>query len=483
MQWIYGGAWILGDNKEFGEYDGKALAKAHDVVIVAANYRLDALGWLALEELQLETGDTYGNYGLADQRMALQWTQRNIERFGGLADHVTIFGESAGGFSVCQHLTAPLSNRLFSGAIIESGDCDGPWLIAPGREAKRFGDVFASDVGCPASASAAERVACLRALPLRDIMIPYVRWLCLLHRSDDPWCMNATLPAAFAASAAVAASGGPSEWPRPRPPFAPIAGFIAVVDGSPNGLPEVPLAAMARGDINVSPTGAPLRVLLGTNTDEMALFLISMPLVFEDVGLPVTDEGIASVFEQLAAFHDRWNATTAAQVEAAYPADSYSHPALRLTTMGTDFLFRCGTRTAARTLADRGLETYLYQFDFHPATYRDPGSLGCQLSAEVGCGVPHAAEVPHVWGHLDGILPAAHRMTEAMGLYWSNFAKHGSPNGDGSGASSVPVHWPRYNRTSDQHLRLANEIRVGEGLARLNCDFWDSLPRQSNYPS
>jgi carboxylesterase type B len=97
---------------------------------VAGNYRLDVLGFLAVDELMGDdaTG-AYGNYGIQDQRAAMQWTQREIAKFGGDANRVTIFGESAGGFSVCQHLTSPHSDALFSGAIMQSGDCDGPWLI------------------------------------------------------------------------------------------------------------------------------------------------------------------------------------------------------------------------------------------------------------------------------------------------------------------------------------------------------------------
>ena len=92
---------------------------------------MDVLGWVALPELQLESADkSYGNYGLLDQQHALRWTQRNIRAFGGDPDRVTIFGESAGGFSVCQHLALPGSNKLFSHAIMESGDCDGEWFFS-----------------------------------------------------------------------------------------------------------------------------------------------------------------------------------------------------------------------------------------------------------------------------------------------------------------------------------------------------------------
>ena len=101
MQWIHGGAWIIGSNYEFSKYDATTLAQTYGVVVVAANYRLDSLGWLAVDELTDADG-AFGNYGLQDQRFAMQWTQRNAKQFGGDPHRVTIFGESAGGFSVCQ---------------------------------------------------------------------------------------------------------------------------------------------------------------------------------------------------------------------------------------------------------------------------------------------------------------------------------------------------------------------------------------------
>ena len=92
------------------------------VIVVTVNYRLGYLGFLAHPALSAESsGRGSGNYGLMDQQAALRWVQRNIERFGGDDDKVTIFGESAGGLSVHSHLASPRSKGLFDRAIVQSG--------------------------------------------------------------------------------------------------------------------------------------------------------------------------------------------------------------------------------------------------------------------------------------------------------------------------------------------------------------------------
>jgi carboxylesterase type B len=115
-----------------------------DVVLVTFNYRLGSIGFLSLKDPNLGVP---GNAGLKDQTMALKWVQKNIEKFGGDAENVTIFGESvsvvlgeavidanhfqAGGSSAHLHMLSNHSKNLFKRAIAMSGCAYSPWAMAP----------------------------------------------------------------------------------------------------------------------------------------------------------------------------------------------------------------------------------------------------------------------------------------------------------------------------------------------------------------
>ena len=120
MVWIYGGSFEHGGNA-LPLYNGVNLANDGNVIVVAVNYRIGALGFGATTAI----GDDAmtGNYGLLDQRLGLKWVQQNIGAFGGDAANVTIFGESAGSMSICFHLVSPGSWPYFGRVIMESGSC------------------------------------------------------------------------------------------------------------------------------------------------------------------------------------------------------------------------------------------------------------------------------------------------------------------------------------------------------------------------
>jgi para-nitrobenzyl esterase len=125
MFWIHGGGFLFGSGGK-PVYDGAELAKRGGVVVVTCNYRLGPFGFLAHPALTAESPQhTSGNYGLLDQIAALQWVQQNIGAFGGDPGCVTIFGQSAGGVSVCALMASPLAKGMFHRAIVHSGSAPG----------------------------------------------------------------------------------------------------------------------------------------------------------------------------------------------------------------------------------------------------------------------------------------------------------------------------------------------------------------------
>jgi len=116
MVWIHGGSLIVGSGRSVGP----EFLMDEDIVMVSINYRLGALGFLSLD-----TPEISGNQGLRDQTEALKWVQQNIHFFGGDSSKVTIFGESAGSWSVVHQILNPQSKGLFRAAIGQSGSIVG----------------------------------------------------------------------------------------------------------------------------------------------------------------------------------------------------------------------------------------------------------------------------------------------------------------------------------------------------------------------
>jgi para-nitrobenzyl esterase len=176
MVWIYGGGFVNGGSSP-AEYDGSQFAKK-GVIFVSFNYRLGRFGFFGHPALTHENADgLLGNYGFLDQIAALQWVKRNIAAFGGDASNVTVFGESAGGFSVHMLLTSPLADGLFQKAIIESGggrtNLGGQRFLSTAlpngpASAESVGLAFAKSVGVEGTDAAT--LSRLRALPAETIV-------------------------------------------------------------------------------------------------------------------------------------------------------------------------------------------------------------------------------------------------------------------------------------------------------------------------
>jgi len=258
MVWIHGGAFYLGQSNS---YIPTRLV-AQDMVVVTFNYRLGPLGFMAHPALSAAQGGRSGNYGLMDQQAALRWVQDNIEAFGGDKSNVTIFGESAGGFSVHAHLAAPASAGLFHKAIIMSG----AYHIAtpqPTLAEAEAANTAALEDDCPSP----QTLECLRSQPASALLNAFT--------------------------------------------LAYPAGIVPPVDG--DVLPTRVQAALAAGTYNKVP------VMQGSNHDEWRLFVGEAEL---RNGTPLTEAAYRPTIEATLGGPTMADVAQAAYPVAAYPSPS-----------------------------------------------------------------------------------------------------------------------------------------------------------------
>ncbi|HEY2468281.1 MAG TPA: carboxylesterase family protein [Terracidiphilus sp.] len=164
MFWIHGGGYSGGGSSE-PRHNGDFLP-LKGVVLVTINYRLGVFGFLVTDELAKENGGVAGNYGLLDMVAALEWVKKNIAAFGGDANNVTIFGESAGSFAVSTLMASPMAQGLFQKAIGESGAAFPSALNLGGQSVKERAEIDGKWVATLGVKDLAE----LRAMPTDKVL-------------------------------------------------------------------------------------------------------------------------------------------------------------------------------------------------------------------------------------------------------------------------------------------------------------------------
>ncbi len=161
--YIHGGGYTGGCGHE-KHFDGPVWP-AKGIIGVTLNYRLGPMGFACLPQLKEEAGFT-GNYGLYDQRTAIQWVRDNIAAFGGDPENMTIMGQSAGAASVQLQSCSPLTKGLFHKAIMSSGCGLGSMLAASLDRSCGFWTAVMERSGC-------ETLEQFRALPPKEL---FAQW-------------------------------------------------------------------------------------------------------------------------------------------------------------------------------------------------------------------------------------------------------------------------------------------------------------------
>lgn len=359
MVFFHGGGFSSGESDD---YDPDKWV-AHGRVVVTLNYRLGWLGFLETTGLQAEPHPQV-NYGILDQRQALQWVQANIAAFGGDPKNVTILGQSAGGASVITHLVSPGSRGLYQGGLIESGAYAFITVLTL-DQALANGNQFASYEGC-----AATDTACLRSLSVKKIL------------------------------AAPTPIGITS-----------IAGGLTV-DGTI--LPETPLQAAINGDF------AKVPIVQGTNHDEFRLFTAEL----FDLGIGPLTAAEYPAFVELTLGEVGLGADTD-KVLARYPLSNYPSPDLAFAAMATDAAFATTAMISDNLFAIR-TPTYGYEFadENAPDNFLPPVSFPPDSAHEFE--LPYLGD--SFTRTFLPFTPAQQKLSATMIDYWTRFSGTGTPN-------------------------------------------------------
>ncbi len=413
MVWFHGG----GHSSGVGSatiFDGTAMAN-NGVLMVTANYRLGPLGFLAHPSLTAESHHgASGNYGILDHVATLEWVRDNIAAFGGNPDNVTIFGQSAGSWSVCALQASPLARGLFHKAIGHSGGCFG----GPRAHLSRTGGGVATessghDIGLAIAAElGAEGEGPDSAVALRA--------------AEPEAVMNAQRAAG--------------------------QGTGVIVDGWV--LPALPDAIFAAGEQNDVP------VILGSMSDEGSTLYAGM------AELP-RDQFVAGIRDQ---YGEQADAVLAAYVEEL---DSSTKTAGQAIAADRNFTWQM--RAWARAIGGTN-DVFLYFFSHAPPVFRlylpDRPHLDFPAGRR-GAGAYHSGDLAYAFGNV-GLVGIEwddrdRDLSDQMSKYWSNFAKTGDPNGDG-----LPE-WPRYDRASEGAIEFATVGTVPTSKVReAKLDLFDS---------
>lgn len=421
MVFIHGGNFLRGYSGG-GLYDGQYIANSSSTVVVTINYRLGAIGFLAFGE-----GDDAprGNYGLRDQRLALEWIRDNIANFGGNPDRVTLWGQSAGAVSVVLHMASVRSAGLFSKAIIESD----PFSITLKdlNKAKSLGKDFAKEIGC-------SDVQCLYTKNIDEIAKAQ---LAVLTKIVD---LRHVLEIFL-------------QW-------TPIVDGVDVLDQ--------PIDIFALGKV------ASMPVIIGTTSEETVFF------IYEGFPKPVSSLELDGL--ELAIFGAHYKA-----VHEKYPPLSGQDNRPLAAVMGTQYTFSCSTRHAVWGLTNLTrageVKNPLWLYVFNHSMSFDWGK-GFEFCNGHSC---HGVELPFVFhsASMGGLNYTADELvlTNSMVEYWTTFAHTGNPNPTSENERfGQLLSWPEYRVDPVTGTKTAGYMRFktpkSDVLTDYDsdiCKFWDSI--------
>ena len=438
MYWVQGGCFTWGDGSGIGarspDYHGDVLASKGRVVVVTAEYRIGAFGFLASDLLRERSPlNNTGTYGVLDQVMVLQWIQQNIMHFGGDHSKVTLFGQSSGAGTISVLMVAPQSQGLFHRAVLQSG-AFGNWVSQSREAGEKTYNYLARAVNC--SGDSREVVDCMLQMDAKTLAlsssIPLHEIACRDGCSWAPVIDNVVLH--------------DYPWRRLREGSIPHANVVPTLltttydDGfdfvnDTASLPKAPTHEDFVHWVNATyeyPGHNPLE-------DVAALYLP------EDAPSKVGVVGVTPTGAEL------------------YPRSVLSGRSVRsfaASAVETDVAYSCTAKRTAQDLvrlSGAGVQHYV-------------GVVKAQHAyADL---VLHSADIKYVFGDERHMRGADKELSALMIAYWTNFARSGDPNMEG-----LPL-WPAVTVLQDSAVVLSSypevKVEVEVGRHGKQCQYWES---------
>jgi len=427
MIWIHGGAFYLGSKDR---YRMQPLID-EDVILVAMNYRLHALGFMSFGNSLVS-----GNMGLKDQQLAIQWVRKNIGQFGGDPERLVLFGESAGAISVQAHVLSPFNKGINFSGIAQSGSILYLSIETPGIE-KKFARNAAEALGCPTSLDQ-EALNCLQNVDSKYLVANIT--------DSDELQFDPVTDLKF------------SYWPNiddyADDPFLPMDPLLALKNGSFNMVPYITGTVKNEGAFVNRAYG-----VFGAEGKD-AVKAVEFP----------AKTGFLLNYGQYALFNkvtlDFYNHSSGeSQYELEKPAIDFA----------SDTQFLSYDQKSAEIMNSH--MSSVYNFYFTQKTNRSEVGemLGLPMDYTPIHGDDEAFLVftessEDITGVSDEELDTSKKMIK----YWTNFAKYGNPNSRTIEDEKLPVWYP-YNQDEKNYLDLKAEPEMKKNIHPERMYFWNKM--------
>jgi len=407
--WIHGGAHITGSGILM---NGRNISHRGDIVLVSINYRLGPLGYLYIPGAPT-------NIGQLDQITALEWVHNNIEFFGGNPNNVTIFGESAGGASVCTLLAMPKAKGLFHRAISQSGNVLANGFELSGREPTT--DIIMQELNINDN-----DLDEFRRLPIEKLMGGFVS-------AQQKSFLN-------------------QKQLRIYP----------IIDNE--NLPKHPIKALQEG------YAKDIELILGSNLEEWKFWRAFEPK-FEEVEEAQIKNRITNLMrlagEDEKKLEELIHTYKKSRDDIGLPINIHETYEAYL----TDSIFRIPAMKIAETQSNHQKNTYMYLFNWK--TPFENGRFGAM----------HALEISFIFGsfweeHLwlfPKKTPETKILSNKMMDYWVSFARNGNPNFDDA------LKWPSYDIENRNTIIFDNKIEIVKDPLQLEREMWYNMKQWSQF--